>query len=202
MFRDPVKSLTLVDEWLPLAMKFGSALGVANATMLRGWANVMIGEIKAGLAEMRHGLDQWRSMGSKFYAPTRLGRAAATFLAAGEVGQGAAVLAEAFEAIQSSGEHRYEAELHRLQGLTFAESSPARLAEAEACFGTAMDIARSQGARLFELRAAMALNRLPCDREERKRRKAVLSAILGAFTEGFAKPDLKEAGALLAEMSP
>jgi predicted ATPase len=169
VFRDPAKSLNLVDEWLPLAMKFGSALGVANATMLRGWANVMLGEIKAGLAEMRDGLDRWRSMGSNFYAPTRLGGAAATFLAAGEVGQGAAILGEAFEAILSSGEHWYEAELYRLQGLTFAENSPARLAEAEACFGTAINIARSQGARLFELRAAMALNRLPCDREERKR---------------------------------
>jgi predicted ATPase len=58
-----------------------------------------------------------------------------------------------------------------------------------------------QGARLFELRAAMALGRLPCDREQRKRRKALLGSIHGAFTEGFETPDLKEAGALLDELS-
>jgi hypothetical protein len=47
----------------------------------------------------------------------------------------------------------------------------------------------------------MALSRLPCDRKQRKRRKALLDSIHGAFTEGFDTPDLKEARELLEELS-
>ena len=201
VFRDPGRTLTLVAEWLPLAFEFGSAVGVANATMLRGWANVMLGEVEAGLAELHDGLGRWRSTGSKFYGPVRLGRVVAAFIEAGELEQGAALLAEAFQVMESTGERFYEAELHRLRGVLLATSSSSRPAEAEACFENAINLARSQGARLFELRASMALSRLPCDPEQRKRRKALLSSIYDAFTEGFDTLDLKEARALFDELS-
>jgi predicted ATPase len=199
--RDPAKALTVVSEWLPLATEFGSALGVANATMTRGWAKVMLGDIEAGIVELRDNLGRWRSIGSTFYATARLGRAVSAFIEAGEVDQCTALLAEAFQIMNKTGERWYEAELHRLQGVALAATSQAQLVEAEACFKKALNVARSQGARLFELRAAMALSRLPCDRVQRKRHKALLDSIRGAFTEGFHTPDLKEAAALLDELS-
>ena len=194
VFRDPVKTLTLVAEWLPLVTEFGSPVGAANATMLRGWANIMLGEIAAGLAELRDELGQWRSTGSKFYGPVRLGRVVTAFIEAGEVGEGATLLAEAFQVMESTSELWYEAELHRLQGLL--ARAPARLAEAEGCFENAMKVARSQDARLFELRAAIALLRLQCDPEQRRAAQGASRVELGAFTEGFGTPDLKEAKAL------
>jgi predicted ATPase len=100
--------------------------------------------------------------------------------------------------MDGNGERWYEAELARLQGLQ--ASSGARTAEATACIEKAINVARSQGARLFELRAAMALSRLPCDPSERRRRKALLGSIYGDFVEGFDTPDLKEARALLDEL--
>ena len=199
--RDPARALTVVSEWLPLATEFGSALGVANATMTRGWANVMLGDIEAGLAELRDNLGRWRSIGSTFYATARLGRVVTAFMEAGEVEQCAALLAEAFQIMDRTGERWYAAELHRLRGLALAASSPARLSEAEACFEKAINVARSQGARLFELRAATALSRLSSNQLQRKRRKALLSSIYSKFTEGFDMPDLKEAVALLDELS-
>jgi len=128
VFRDPVRTLTLVADWLPLATEFGSAVGIANATMLSGWAKIILGEFEAGLAELRDGLGRWRSTGSKFYGPVRLGRSVAAFIEAAEVEQGAALLAEAFQVMESTGERWYEAELHRLQGVLLATSSSSRLA--------------------------------------------------------------------------
>jgi predicted ATPase len=197
VFRDPARALTVVAEYLPLASEFGSAVGVANATMMRGWANAVLGAVEPGLAELRDGLARWRSTGSKFYGPVRLGRVAAALIAAGEIEQAAPLLAEAFRVMESTGERWYEAELHHLQGLALAGSSPTRLDEAEACFEKAVSVARSQDAHLFELRAAIALSRLTCDAKQRKRRRALLGSIYGGFTEGFDTPDLKEAKALL-----
>jgi class 3 adenylate cyclase len=144
--RDPVRVATLVAEWLPMASEFGSPVGVANAMMMNGWAKFAPGNAEAGLAELRNGLDRWRSTGSKTWGSFRLGRAAATFIKAGDAGLGAALLTEAFQVMDGNGERRYEAELHRLQGL-LAASSGARTAEAEACFENAITIAHSQGAR-------------------------------------------------------
>jgi len=198
---DPVRVATLVAEWLPMTSEFGSQVGVANATMMNGWAKVMVGDVEVGLAELRNGLDRWRSTGSKIWGPIRLGRAAAAFIEAGDAGQGAALLTEAFQIMDSNGERWYEAELLRVQGMVLATNSPSRIAEAEACFENAINVARSQGARLFELRAAVALSRLQCAPEQRKRRTALLGSIYRRFTEGFDTADLEEARSLLDELA-
>jgi class 3 adenylate cyclase/predicted ATPase len=197
--REPQRIMFLAEEWLSLTSSFGSAVGVANAMMARGWATILLGEYETGLAEMRDGLDRWRSTGSKAWGPNRLGRAVESFTEAGEVEQGIAVLAEAIQSMESTGQRWYEAELHRLQGLL--ASSGARTAEAEACFENAIAVAHSRGALLFELRAAVALSRLQCGREQRKRRKELLVSIYGRFTQGFDTPDLDEARALLDELA-
>jgi predicted ATPase len=184
-------------EWLPAVSQFGSTVGVANAMMLSGWAQFALGNAEAGLAELREGLDRWRSTGSRVWGTIRFARAAATLVEAGQAEHGAALLSEAFQVMESNGERWYEAELHRLQGLQ--AHSEARTSEAEACLEKAIDVARSQGARLFELRAAMALSRLQCDPEQRERRKARLGSIYAGFTEGFDTPDLEEARTLLDE---
>ena len=69
--RDPVRVARVVAEWLPTVSEFGSSLGVANATMMNGWAKVMVGDVEVGLAELRDGLDRWRSTGSKIWGSIR-----------------------------------------------------------------------------------------------------------------------------------
>jgi predicted ATPase len=119
------------------------------------------------------------------------------FLEAGEIEDGMALLAEAIRAMEAWGERWYEAELFRFKGLLLLASSTDAQDKAEACFQHAIAIAHSQGARLFELRAAMALSRLDCDSRQRERRKETLGSVYRAFDEGFDTPDLKEASALL-----
>jgi predicted ATPase len=198
--RDPVRVARLVAEWLPTVSEFGSSLGVANATMMNGWAKVMVGNSEVGLTELRDGLDRWRATGSKTWGSIRLGRAAAAFIHAGDAEQGAALLTEAFEVMGSNRERWYEGELLRLQGMVLSTNSSRRTAAADACFGRAVEVARSQGAGMFELRAVMALARMQCAPEQRKQRMVLLGSIYDGFTEGFDTPDLKEARSLLDEL--
>jgi class 3 adenylate cyclase/predicted ATPase len=199
--RDPVNTASLVAEYIPLVADYGASAGASNARMLRGWAMVMAGDRDAGLIELRDGLDLWRGTGAKLWAPCRLGRVITAFLAAGEIEAGIGLLSDAFQAVETGGERWYEAELHRLKGELLLRSSIDAQAEVEACFQLASEIAHAQGARLFQLRAAVALSRLQCGSEERKRRKTLLGSVYDSFVEGFDTPELKEARTLLNELA-
>ena len=105
-------------------------------------------------------------------------------------------LAEAF-AVVDKGERIWEAELFRLRG----ELKSADPVEAEADFYRALRVARSQNARSLELRATMSLARLLRDTNRRDEARAMLAEIYNWFTEGFDTADLKDAKALLDELS-
>jgi predicted ATPase len=121
----------------------------------------------------------------------------AAFLEAGDIKGGMTLLAEAIRAMEAGGERWYEAELFRLKGLLLLAASMEAQAEAEGYFRHAMDVAHAQGARLFELRAAVALGQQRCEADERRRRKTQLAAVLAGFAEGLDSPDIKEASALV-----
>ena len=79
--------------------------------------------------------------------------------------------------------------------------NPQAEAEAEACFHKAIEIARRQSARSWELRAVTSLSRLRQQQGKREEARQMLAEIYGWFTEGFDTPNLKEARALLVELS-
>ena len=74
-------------------------------------------------------------------------------------------------------------------------------AEAETCFHQALDIARHQQAKSWELRAAMSLARLWQQQGKRAEARELLAPIYGWFTEGFDTADLQEARVLLEELA-
>jgi predicted ATPase len=74
-------------------------------------------------------------------------------------------------------------------------------AEAEECFHKAIEIARRQGAKSLELRTVMSLARLWKSQGKREEARQMLAEIYSWFTEGFDTADLKEAKALLEELS-
>jgi predicted ATPase len=76
-----------------------------------------------------------------------------------------------------------------------------RSAEPEACFHTALEIARRQGAKVLELRAALSLSRLRQQQGKKEEAHQLLSELYGWFTEGLETKDLQEAKALLEELS-
>ena len=101
--------------------------------------------------------------------------------------------------IERTDERWLEAELHRLRGQGLAKTT-GRISEAETYFQNALRIAREQGARSLELRAATSLTRLWCDQGKRHDAQNLLAPLYGWFTEGFDTPDLMDAKALLDEL--
>jgi predicted ATPase len=97
------------------------------------------------------------------------------------------------------GERMFEAELHRIIGDVLL--SVQRQGEAEVEFMRALDIARQQQAKSWELRAAMSMARLWRDQGKTQQARELLAPVYGWFTEGFDTRDLKEAKALLNELA-
>jgi predicted ATPase len=92
-----------------------------------------------------------------------------------------------------------EAELHRQKGELFLAESPDQLGAAEDCFRQAIETARRQQSRAWELRATMSLARLRQWQGRRDEARAALAAVYGTFTEGFTVPDLVDTAALLKD---
>jgi len=115
----------------------------------------------------------------------------------GQLEAGLAVLAEARALVDRTGECWYEPEFHRLEGML---QSADNHAEAQACFYHALDIARRQQAKSWELRAATSLARLWQRQGKRAEAHELLADVYGWFTEGFDTADLREAKALLEEL--
>src|SRR5262249_59502760 len=101
------------------------------------------------------------------------------------------------DAITRSESTRFvKAECYRLKGELTLLKDPRSEAEAERYLRQAIEIAQSQAARLFELRATTSLARLLMQQGRRDEASTMLAAIYGWFTEGFDTADLKGANAL------
>ena len=159
-----------------------------------------------GVARIQQGLAAFRATGAELYRPYFLGLLAEADGKADGVEEGLAVLTEAFAVVEKTGERFYEAELYRLQGELTLRSKAQRIkdhgeAEAEKCFVQAIEVARKQSGKSLELRATMSLARLLAAQGRRDEAHAMLAEIYGWFTEGFDTADLKDAKALLDELS-
>jgi len=194
--REPQKVEHYLNLLYPLLEEHGSAVGLANASMLRGWARVMQGDSKGGIAVLREGITAWRATGSRFHETYRLVRAAEAHLVAGETEQGLQLIPEA---IDRTGDRLLLPELYRIKGELFCKAGQAEVAEK--CFEQAVRSAQAQKALLLELRAAMSLARLWRDQGKPQQARELLAPVYGWFTEGFNTRDLKEAKALLEELA-
>jgi predicted ATPase len=107
---------------------------------------------------------------------------------------GGGCTAGGFETARATGEHMWDAELHRLTGsLLLAEN---KLDEGQASLQQAIRIAQAQQAKSLELRAAMSLARLWGEQGRRAEARDLLASVYGWFTEG-----LKEAKTLLDQLA-
>src|SRR5207244_8810547 len=119
----------------------------------------------------------------------------------GKAAEGLAALAEALSAVEDTGVHFYEPEMHRLKGELLLAGPSGNPAEAEACFRQAIGRARSASARSWELRSVLSLSRLYHQQGRQKEARPMLAEIYNWFTEGFDTVDLREAKALLQAVS-
>jgi predicted ATPase len=146
---------------------------------------------------MEGALAELRETGIALNVPQLEAMLSDAHLLAGDADAALAHVEEALRVSARTGEAWFDAELHRRLGGVLLHLHPGDAARAEGEFLRALEVARSQSARLFELRAARDLARLLRDRGRVAEARDVLAPVYAAFTEGFGFPDLVEARALL-----
>jgi predicted ATPase len=198
--RDRVAVGRLAEELVRLADDKEFPYWLAAGQLLRGWAMVEEGHSETGLVTVRDGLAAWRATGAELYMPYNLALLAEAHAAAGYTSEALRLLAEALAWMERTGERWFEVEQHRLQGELLLSLPDKDYAAAEACFRQALDVARAQSAKSWELRAATSLARLWCNQGMRADARDLLAPVYAWFTEGIDTPDLKEAKTLLDEL--
>lgn len=198
--RDGRAVLEQAEALLSVADKHGFAYWAAVATIFRGWALADIGAKEEGLAHLGSGLAALAATQAAVALPYFLALMAEACAKCGRYADALALLSEAIDKAERSGERWFMPELHRLRGEALL-ALPAREEEgAEAGFRSALAMARDQGAKIWELRAAASCARLWAGRGERRRAYGLLAPVCGWFTEGMDLPDLRNAKALLGEL--
>jgi len=180
-----------------LATDQGFPVWRARGALLRGWALAQQGQVKEGIEQINQGLTASRTTGAEILRPYFLALLAEAHGTLGELEAGLAVLTEALTFADTTGERWYESELYCHKGALLLQQNAINQAEAEACLHHALEIARSQQAKSFELRAATSLARLWQQQGKRQEAHDLLAPVYHWFTEGFDTADLQEAKALL-----
>ena len=198
--RDAETTRVRAEEAIGLAREHCLPQWLAHSTFFRGWALSEAGDSDPGIAEMELGRAHWRGTGAVLHSTLHHGLLAAARLATGDLERGRADLRAAFAHLDRFGERYFEAELHRI-GAAFRRWEGAPAVEVETALRRAMKIAEAQGARLWQLPAATDLARLWAEQGRRASAHDLLAPVYGWFTAGFDTAALKDAKALLDELS-
>ena len=146
-------------------------------------------------------MKEFRGTGAELRVPYYLGMLGEAYTQAGRFEEAFAALNEALAVVDKNDDRFHEAELHRLKGELLLAATADQGVEAEVSFRRAIDIARRQQSKSWELRATMSLARLWQRQGRREEAQAALAAVYGSYTEGFTTPDLVDARALLESLA-
>jgi predicted ATPase/DNA-binding winged helix-turn-helix (wHTH) protein len=204
--RDVRATQALAETIIALAAKEGFITRGAAARIMRGWALAMQGQSAEGITQLHEAMTAYQAAGGRIARSYHLGLLAEAYSQGGQREEGLAALSEALALVETTGVRYYEAELYRLKGELLCLSNaqcPMQHAqiEAEACFHRALDMARRQQAKSFELRAALSLGRLWQRQGRREAAQQLVAEVYAWFTEGFETRDLREARAFLDALS-
>jgi class 3 adenylate cyclase/tetratricopeptide (TPR) repeat protein len=196
LLREPKTARAHADEARRLAHEHGLT-ALLGASFSHGWALAHLGQLEEGLSEM---LRCRIELSGTPLVPWAFAGLAGSYLAAGRAQEGLEAADEGLELIQRTGSRCFEAEMRRLKGELLLMDDSGAISEAAQCFRDAIEVARSQSAKSWELRATMSLARLLANQDRRAEARTMLAAIYGWFTEGFDTADLRDAKALLEEL--
>jgi predicted ATPase len=199
---------------ISLSTDQGFTFFLALGKIMRGWALAERGEAD-GVRVMHEGLSAYRATGADSFRPYHLALIADGHKALADADKALDAVSDAFGWMEHADERLYEPELYRLKGALVLQS--AKLSadsrshlpthgqqtgnEAETYFRKAIDAARRRNAKSHELRATTNLARVLADGDHRGEARDMLATIYNWFSEGFDTADLKEAKALLDELS-
>jgi predicted ATPase len=173
----------------------------AYAVFLEGSATAQSGTVSSGLEAMRRGVELLREQNALLYDGLLKIALAGAEARAGHVDRALAILDEALATSERVGHRTFNAELHRVRGEMLLKRDPANRAPAEGALLTAIDVARRQATRSFELRAALALAKLYQSTGRPVDAHGVLAPALDGFSPTPEMPEIAEAIALLGELA-
>ncbi len=187
------------EEQIAITSEQGFAFWHASAIFYKGAGLFHQGDVEAALPLMEEGAQAWHATGAELTMTYQFSTLCKAYTAAGRFEDAHKALDRGLRFVEDNEERCEEAELYRVKGeLLLAESSDQTAAEA--CFHQALATARRQQGKAWELRTTMSLARLWQQQNRREEAHAVLTSVYATWTEGFTTPDLKDAGALLAEL--
>jgi len=198
--RDVATVCACGNDCVAIANEHGFPQWAAYGRVVQGWVDAQKGQATTGIARIRDGMAAAAATGTRATAPFFLTLPAEALALAGKIEEALAALDDALAKAAVSGERVWNAEIHRLRGELTGRLPYPDPAKVEDSFRTALAIAREQGTRGYELRAATSLARLWRQQGRRTEARELLAPLYGWFTEGFDTADLKEAAALLSEL--
>ncbi len=187
------------ESLVEIARENGFPYWSAVGSMVIGRVLVGEGNHDAGIVRMLDAMKTLRETGGELIYSYALNLLAESYLKVREPDKGLALVAEALNGIETSGQHIHEAELWRLRGELLALHSDAK-GEAEGSFQHAMELAVHQEALSLELRAATSFARFLGRHGRPDEAKARLVPVVARINEGIEDADFKEASALLGEL--
>jgi predicted ATPase len=189
------------ERLIPFSTEHGFGSWLLFTTTHRGWAIAEQGRYEEGIALMRQGLATAHGAGADIGRADHLCRLAEVCMQAGRLDDALSIVSDALAAVDKQEERYYEPDIYRVRGEVLLRRDYSNIREAEECFRRAIEIARKQSGKSLELRATISLARLLARESRSDEARAMLAEIYDWFTEGFDTADLKDAKALLDELS-
>ncbi len=191
-------ALEWADECIA-AEQHGMRFHLGFAKVNRGWALVELGQFDEGITDIQEGAQIWRNSGYESWLPRHTILLSQANTKAGHFEESLELAETALFSTRQTGERQFEGPALIARGQALAALN--RTVEAEHSLTEAIDIARAQSAKSWELRAATSLAGLWHSQGKTTEARDLLAPVYGWFTEGFDTADLKEAKALLEELS-
>jgi class 3 adenylate cyclase len=170
------------------------------AAMVRGAALLQVGRDDEGLQLLDPITEYLRRSGGSILGPEMISQLEA-YGRVNRLDYAFELLEVAFSEMESTGCEIFAAELWRVKGELLLLGTRANPAVGEDSIRKAIEVARKQQAKSFELRATTSLSRMLAKQAKRDEARMMLSEIYNWFTEGFDTADLKDAKALLDELA-
>jgi class 3 adenylate cyclase/predicted ATPase len=198
---DTAAATATASELLALSGEYGLPQMRGIALMCLGWNMGQTKDVGEGLRYLEQGLAERIQLGLRTLLPFSIGLLAETHLKAQRYAEGIEQVNLALAASYEIGEQWFLPRIHMLRAQLLQQQACPNVDAAEASLRMAIDVAQAQCAKGWELRATTLLARLWCDQSKRTEARDLLAPMYGWFTEGFDTPDLKEAKALLEQLT-
>jgi predicted ATPase len=196
-YRDAMRAS---DQLVSFAQEQLLPLWLAGGNIIKGSTICRAADQGDGTKLVRRGLADWRSTSAEFHMPQLYLYLSQSCLTERQFDEGLDAIRMGYEQAGRTGEHWFTAELHRMEGEVLLARQRDAMPIIEKCFDTALELARNQHSKTFELRAAMSLAKIWTEGGEQSRARSLLEPLYGWFKEGTDTRDLMEARDLLDQL--